>query len=1390
MKKTKNQMHIGNLKFSPFNHIRLENVYVSGLQGDTLLYAGSLDAGFNLFKLADKKLLIHSVELDDFNIRISRDSTGATFNFQFLIDAFATPSSDSSAMQIEIDKVILNNGNLSYNVLSETYLADSLFDVNHISVQNLQAGIHLQSIDPENLKADIAYLSFTEKSGFRLDDLHFNLKSKQKVISLNDFAVELPHSELKTDDVELDYTGLEIKDIFAKAGYSLRIFSGKISPADLIYFYPLLNKFPDVLSFSGKLEGQFPGLNIPFLELNYGDNLSLVANAKMSDLYNWEKSAFAVQIDNCLIDKLKSSIVLNKTNLTGKINGSLPDLHFNLQGESEQGDLNLQGKGGYMPASGDIDFDLEMTASNLNLKQFLSDSTYGIASFQAVAHGKITGKRKIDANLETGVSRFDYKDYSYRNVSIKASYINENIEIDINSGDENLPLTLRGSANLNEKNQEASLHANLYGVRLDILNWLPEYPGAKLSGLVDAHVKGFNPETMTASAMIDSLRFSTQTGIFNDSPITINYIAGSNRQKQLNVRSKVLNVRGKGIFTYDGINRSLQQAFPTLFPEKVSKKRKIQLPEENFNFFIAVRQANTVSHLLGMESEIPDSAILMGKYNSGDSLVSFDATAFCLFSAKDTSKLHLNLSNYQNKLAVRLDVNNRSDQYDLTGNTDAEIEFIRNAKNTFPDMHIELNPGSISLNETAFRIYPAQINIRDKHYEINNFALRHSSSEYLKIDGVVSEDRNDSLLVDINRFEIKTILDALKYNIPISGSVSGEISLSRLTSEPRVITRNFSVNNILFNNDSIGNLRLISGWSSARQGLFLRATLSNPNTGESVVSGFMLPGKDSIALAGNIQGIQLNWFDDYLAGSVYGLDGEFSAKIRIDGKISAPALTGRAYLRNAKAGVAKLNTMYLISDSIELQPDKIIFKDFTVYDEYRQTGKINGTIGYKNFSNMNPKLTVDFKNFLVLNNVHQTDSLFFGRLNINGQLNVSMKNKNWLIQGNLTHGKSNSVMANIPETVEAQRYGWITFVDAVIPAEAEIPSLHPVIPARNDSEDALSLPMKLNLTFSVNPGLSAGVILNPATGDIAQVQGNGNISLSYDLNNMNMSLLGNYIVEDGNCSLSLKNITRKIFHIRNGGKLVFKGDPLNTTFDLTAVYSLKASLTSLDPSFAEITSSGKIPVNCLLTVSGNMKKPQLQYQVVLPNEQAEIQRKLDGLLYTDDIKIKEIAYLLALGSFMPVSSGAQTTNSSSIWTSIASSSVTSQLNSLLAGVLSDNWTIGTDLYSSDGSMSKMDMDVNISTKLFDDRLVVNSTLGYHTNANPGGQTDNFTGDFDLEYKLSPGGNVLLHFFNITNNRYYEKAKTTQGVGIVYKRQGKTFKQLFRSFRTNKKQKDK
>jgi hypothetical protein len=281
------------------------------------------------------------------------------------------------------------------------------------------------------------------------------------------------------------------------------------------------------------------------------------------------------------------------------------------------------------------------------------------------------------------------------------------------------------------------------------------------------------------------------------------------------------------------------------------------------------------------------------------------------------------------------------------------------------------------------------------------------------------------------------------------------------------------------------------------------------------------------------------------------------------------------------------------------------------------------------------------------------------------------------------------------------------------------------------------------------------------------------------MNTSSVSLLGDYEVESGNATLSLINITKKTFTVERGGRLIFRGDPMATTFDVTALYNLRADLTVLDPGFERLgLSSAKVPVACSLTATGSLSKMELKYNLLLPNESADIQRRMDGLLFSDDIKIREIAYLLAFGTFLPVNSSSLTGNSA-LWTSLASSSITNQLNNLLSNVLlKGNWSVGTNLRTKDSGFEEMDMDVNVSTRLFNDRLTVNGTVGYHTDPN---QKNNFTGDFDVEYKLIPSGNILLKFYNVTNNQYFESSKTTQGVGVVYKREARTFRKLFDKF---------
>jgi hypothetical protein len=1344
MKKTKSRISIGNLRFHPFNRLQLEDIYAADLKNDTLLYIEKLNAGFDFFKLFRKQFVIHSVEIDRFDLHLSKDSVDAPFNFRFLIDAFAsdtTQQADSSKFQLAINHILLKNGRLRYDVFSEPFLAPELFDANHIDIQNLKLDAKLDWNDLNDWSSSVNHWSLDEKSGFALKQIKCKVKNQNNKLQIDHFYISLSNSEAEIQDANLDYTGLELNEILSGAAYSVHFNTGKCYLPDLSCFFPELAAYSDLLTCNGEIKGTLPEISLSHLELNYGKQLQFTLNGNIKDYNAWETYPFELNIETASANpglfglSLPADLIFFKGNVTG----SLPDLKLSLAAESKQGNLTVNGTGGYTASSGNIHFDINMDTPEFNIKSLLSDSVFGNASFQLTAQGTITALNKIDVKADAEIRQMDYQGYSYNDITAHAAYVNDSISIDLIS-----------------KNP-------------------------RLSGKIHADIYGFDPELMTASIAIDSLHWVTSNGVFNASSITLSYYAGAGRQKQINLRSPILNVRGKGNITYEGLNRSIRQAFPTLFASGNYKVMKTTPEHDNFDFVVAVRQANSLAHLLGMETTIPDSAFFAGKYSRDGEDLNLNLNAFCIFSQSDTAIVRLNLSNLQNNLIVQLNTENRSNLYALEGNMGAEVEFIPVPKGKRPAINIALKPGSLTLNGASFRMHPAKIAIADNGYEISNFALQHSTSEYLKVNGRISDNTGDSILITVNRLEIGTILSAIKNKIPLSGTASGDITLSRMTTKPLVFTRNFAIEDMVFDGNQLGNLQLRSVWSSERQGLGLRATWNPPNSQESMLSGYVLPQKDSLALTANIRGVQLKWLAGYFPDNFYGFDGEIGAQLKIGGKTANPLVSGTVYLNNATVGISPLNTKYRMTDSVLLQNDQIIFPNCIVYDENNRNAKISGSIRHTRFSNLNPKLTIDFNDFLVLNNSEQTDSLFYGIVRANGNLNISLQNRDWLIQGRLSNGKANKIMINFPnQALEAERHNWLTFVDK--PKEDSTV----VVNRQPESEISVSsIPIRIQITLSVNPDLSLGAIINPDTQDAATITGRGVLDFSTSWPNPTFRLLGNYVINDGKCTLSLKNITKKTFSVQQGGKLNFVGDPMNTTFDLSAIYSLRASLTDLDPSFSTLLTTTKIPVNCMLTASGRLNNMKLEYTIKLPNQSDEIQRKLDGLIYSDEIKIKEMAYLLAFGSFMPVNSNLISTGNTSIWASLASSSITSQLNNLLSGVLKDNWTIGTDLHSSDAGFSDVDMDVNISTRLFNDRLTFNSTLGYHNNIN---QANNFTGDFNLEYKLTPGGNLLLQFYNVTNNLYYDRSKAplTQGVGIVYKREGKTFRQLFRSFRTRTK----
>ncbi|GAP73232.1 hypothetical protein SAMD00024442_7_28 [Candidatus Symbiothrix dinenymphae] len=1314
MATTHNRMSIGKLTFRSFNRLQLEAVYVEDIEQDTLLYASSLSASFDIWEMLNSRLLITSVDLDDFVVNIAQNPRDSTYNFQFLIDAFAPNASDTTAisLRIELRNIALNGGRINYT-------ADSLA----VHLTDFQANIDAKSTNLENLDVNLKHLSFAESRGLKLENLQFQANLDARLLTINDFVLELPHSvlQLPVTSYQLPGAGYRVPGATPTviAGltrnplpeYQMSLM-GHLDFRDIAMWVPAVRDLTEVLTFSGNFSGTLPEIVFDALQVEYGEQVYLRAGGRIQDFEHLEASPVRLELKELVVNGVEGlfqgvagqarndiSALPDTISLAGSASGTLSDFAFNVLLQSNIGDFLVDGAGGYDLLTGAALFDAVGGVTRCDVGVLMPDVGFGLADLNLHAKGSYSPKGGFNAEAEVDVQRFDYKGYAYSQIHAEVELKGENRWLYVDSRDPRLPLNLT-------------------------------------------------------------------------------YQEADSAYKTLDVASPFINATVYGTFTYTGLAEVFKANFPMFFPDAEGQPELQDAFDESIHFNVDVSHLTALADLLDLPQGIPDSILFMGKYSNVGDKMRISASAYTRFAGSDTIQMSLSLTKVGDFPHVIVNIENYAGNYFFDGSLDADIELIIKDGQTIPDMNITLNPTIWVFNDTWFTVNPAKVVVQNGRYTIQDLTVNmtESPSEAVRINGTASTLRDDSLTIDVSQFQLRTLINTAKMGFPLSGLADGRITMRQLLAKPFILSRGFSVKNIVYAGRELGDLRVTSGMSGERNSVFVRAHLGKEGATPSVVSGVLLPEKDSMMVTANIQDIELSWFSEATADMLYALNGKIATKLNFSGTMSKPQVHGMVYFDGAQVGVSMLHTKYTLDDSIQITPEAITLNKVTVRDENRHTLVANGTITHNWFIDLNPQINLTMSDFQVLNNPKQTDSLLYGTLRLNGLMNIKKSKNDWLMTGTVTHGNNSKVTVNIPYSAStAARYNNIIYVDSTgKPLTKTVDSVKVKAPATT------TFPLKAQFMFYTDPALTVGVVLNRATGDAVQMSGNGTINVAYDMMApAALHVTGDYEAENGNISVSVAKMVPKSFAIQSGSKLGFHGDPLATTFDMTAIYKTRADLETLDPSFANLVANPKVAVNCELAVQGNTDKMSMTYDVKLPNESDEVNRKLEGLLYSDNLKVMEMAYLLTFNSFTPVQKTEATSftdnfTSGQVLSSLASLT-TGQLSKALSNALGNNWSIGADLRSKD-DFNNVDMDVNVSTQLFDNRLIVNGTVGY---SNDPSKQQNFTGDFDIAYKLSRTRSIFLKAYNETNSQYYEQAPTTQGIGLSYKRSASSFRGLFR-----------
>ncbi|QIH37850.1 translocation/assembly module TamB [Flavobacterium sp. Sr18] len=233
--KIKTKVTIKRIEIGLPKKVILEGVYFEDQKKDTLFAGEKLSVDISLLQLMNNKVEINSVHLEGITAHLNRDSK-AVFNFDYIIDAFASPEkqkTDSPPMQFSVEKIKLDRIRFKYN---DFVTKNNLYaNLNHFET-NIKT-FDLDKMNFEIPKAKINGLKFRLQQGI----VQISNATKAAVIkNESESILKLKLGEIDLAKIDVDYQSEETK---LETNFYVKKLLAKIDKIDLNNQFAIVESF-------------------------------------------------------------------------------------------------------------------------------------------------------------------------------------------------------------------------------------------------------------------------------------------------------------------------------------------------------------------------------------------------------------------------------------------------------------------------------------------------------------------------------------------------------------------------------------------------------------------------------------------------------------------------------------------------------------------------------------------------------------------------------------------------------------------------------------------------------------------------------------------------------------------------------------------------------------------------------------------------------------------------------------------------------------------------------------------------------------------------------------------------------------------------------------------
>ncbi len=1004
----------------------------------------------------------------------------------------------------------------------------------------------------------------------------------------------------------------------------------------------------------------------------------------------------------------------------------------------------------------------------------------------------------------------------------------------INLDNSGVLLNAIAEANIKAPKKTLSGKVKVQGLDLSIFNTSPTVVGKKLSFSADAELNGSNVDDIEGHFHIFNLQFIDNNG--NGTKLD-NICINSHRSDSidsLTIKSDIIDGKIEGKYHLSTIanvgKELLSQTLPALINNNDISDDFWEEPQNknHFNYCFVLKSLNPLGDLVKLPVKVIDPIKLNGNFNTINRGITLNVNAPYLLQGtnKVIERTMLNANIYgatvedplsrsnlmfttsvptkKGMMTLNTEANAIDNQIDtkltwkidrernFSGEINTSTKFSRNENNELRT-DLTFNPSQLVFNDTIWDVKQSHIYAEGKVIDIDDFKVGHAD-QHITINGRASELPTDTITLSLMDVSLDYVFETL--DIPTAmfgGNATGNFYATELlTKSPSAYTPGLDVKQLTYNYSLMGDAIIRAEWLADVKAVGLHADISQTNGRKSYVDGKIFPFNESLDLTFDADKINVEFLLPYMSAFAKDIQGYASGKARLWGTFKLIDMVGDIYGEDIKLTLGFTNTSYTTTDSVRLTPGRIGLDNLTLYDDYGNTAKLNGWLTHECFKSPRFEFLIsDARNLLVYDMKENNEQPWYGRVFGSGGASVNGQPGLVEIGVDMTTTENSAFTYVLSNALKAQEYNFITFRDRdqarkdSIAALNAPPALVQQIKSQANSNSATSS-SDYRMTFNVDitPQALITLVMDPVGGDRIKAHGNGILSLSYDSSSEDLRMNGTYTLEEGSYNFTLQDIIIKDFTINSGSTISFLGDPYAAQLNLTALYQVRgANLTDLDESFLEDKELNRtnVPVNALLKVRGDMRQPEIGFDLDFPSLTEETKRKVLSIVNTEEMMNRQIIYLLALNRFY--TPDYMTATRGNEFVSVASSTISSQLSSML-GQLSDSWDIAPNFRSSRGDFSDVEVDVALSSHLLNNRLLLNGNLGYRDKTL---NNNSFIGDFDIEYLLNRSGTLRLKAYNRYNdqNYYLKSALTTQGVGIVVKRDFDSMTSFLKKFRRKK-----